>query len=555
LVGTFSGVDPNTGDVLSFVFATGFGDVDNSLFQIAGNELRTSAAFDFERRPVLSIRVRAADQLNAGFERVFTIAVTNVNDAPVLDNSGSPFVVLGVGGRQSDEMRQGVFVLDMLGRGRPIVDQDPGATSGITVTGTDEVFGRFQYFVPSSFDAQPQEGDWVNFGEVSDTNALLLPSLAKIRIVSTLLPHHASGAPFLALGSKLDAGLVYRAWDGTSGTAGGRANASVNGGATAFSSAFETATVYFEARMFRVFNTNAQLNIYTLEAEFNALIANPALVDRSTSAFTGFTVLLSPVPELGTVPLFRLYYGVQFNADGTETDMGYRYLTSNAGEASFLEGLGPVSKRGLRDGAYFRELGVNNGTAILGYIYSTEQSGTFPLTQVYRTDQFDKPTRPGGTREGSPASSNRKQENGDHVYTTNTGFETSLPGTWRIESGRGFVRALAQDPTATSTVPEMAKVVQPTRAAQGDFSFAPIGLAVGEFPQSGLATLDEQALAGLMSIDIGRAETAPVVVPPLEGENESGSGWMVDSETVSVEGLDLQFSGGIVEDLLMEATV
>jgi hypothetical protein len=34
------------------------------------------------------------------------------------------------------------------------------------------------------------------------------------------------------------------------------------------------------------------------------------------------------------------------------------------------------------------------------------------------------------------------QENGDHVYTTNTAFETTKLGTWRIEATSGFVGPL-----------------------------------------------------------------------------------------------------------------
>ncbi len=81
---------------------------------------------------------------------------------------------------------------------------------------------------------------------------------------------------------------------------------------------------------------------------------------------------MSAVPELGTAPLYRLYFGVQFNDDGTETDMGYRYLTANEGEAAILESLGRADKRPSREGAYFREQGVNNGSAILAT--STQRS-------------------------------------------------------------------------------------------------------------------------------------------------------------------------------------
>ena len=101
-------------------------------------------------------------------------------------------------------------------------------------------------------------------------------------------------------------------------------------------------------------------------------------------SFTGFMILMSPIPGVPTNPLYRMYYGTQFNADGTETDMGYRYLTTSEGEAAFLEGLGRADKRAQRDGAYFRELGVNQGTAILGYVYATTQPGTLEMFQTYR---------------------------------------------------------------------------------------------------------------------------------------------------------------------------
>jgi len=38
---------------------------------------------------------------------------------------------------------------------------------------------------------------------------------------------------------------------------------------------------------------------------------------------------MSPIPGVAMNPLYRMYYGTQFNADGTETDMGYRYSRPN----------------------------------------------------------------------------------------------------------------------------------------------------------------------------------------------------------------------------------
>jgi hypothetical protein len=391
--------------------------------------------------------------LSQSVEWTVTVGNPPPNTAPTLDPSGSPYAVLGVGSRQSTEMRQGTLVSEILARGAngtTFTDPDANAQRGIAVTGVDHSLGKFQYTLTTT---NPAETDWTDVdaaGAISDANALLLPATARLRFSTTRIPHHDTAAPFLNLEAKLATGLTFRAWDVTSGTAGGRASAATNGGGTAFSAASETAAVYFEARLFRAFNANAALNVYTLEAEFNALVAQPGIQDRSTAAFSGFTILLSAVPELGTVPLYRLYYGVQFNANGTETDMGYRYLTSNLGEATSLEGLGPADKRPQRAGSYFRELGVNAGSAILGYIYAAQQPGTAQMTQIYRTDIVNKPTRPGGTAEGSTATSNTPQENGDHVYTTNTTFETSRPGTWRIEAARGFVRELTPNPTGAA---------------------------------------------------------------------------------------------------------
>jgi hypothetical protein len=394
--------------------------------------------------------IRVAQQgASTGTYQLMAQVISASNTAPTLNTAGSPYAILGVGARQSTEMRQGTLISDILARGaggNPISDPDAAAKTGIAIIFYDGAFGGFEYTLVTS---NPAESDWTDVlatGVITNDLALLLPPTARLRFKTTLIPHHDTAPIFLPIGSKLDAGLLFRAWDQTTGVAGGRVSTAVNGGSTAFSSAIESAAVYFEARLYRHFNRNASLNVYTLEAEFNALAGGSAFEDRSTAAFTGFTVLLSAVPEVGTVPLYRMYYGVQFNSNGTEVDMGYRYLTSNLGEATFLEGLGPPDKRAARSGTYFRELGVSAGTAILGHIFTTSQPGTQQLVQIYRTDIVQKPTRPPGTVEGSTPTSFTPQENGDHVYTTNTAFETTRPGTWRVESSRGFARPLSANP-------------------------------------------------------------------------------------------------------------
>ncbi len=217
-----------------------------------------------------------------------------------------------------------------------------------------------------------------------------------------------------------------------------------NGGGTAFSAASETATVYFEARLFRVFNANASLNVYTLEAEFNALVAQPASgpLDRR---LCGFTILLSAVRTRHRSPVSPLLRcPVQRQRDRNRHGVPLPHLKCR--RAGHWKALAPPTNVHKRAGAYFREQGVNAGSAILGYIYAAQQTGTAQMTQIYRTDIVNKPTRPGGTAEGSTPTSNTPQENGDHVYTTKHTFETTAPGTWRVESARGFVRELTPTP-------------------------------------------------------------------------------------------------------------
>jgi hypothetical protein len=83
-VGSLTATDPDAGDSFSFALVGGVGAADNALFAIDGDLLRTAAAFDYEARPSYSVRVRATDVGGLWTERVFTISVTDVNEAPEL---------------------------------------------------------------------------------------------------------------------------------------------------------------------------------------------------------------------------------------------------------------------------------------------------------------------------------------------------------------------------------------------------------------------------------------------------------------------------------------
>ena len=83
-VGTLSTADPDSGDTFTYALVGGTGANDNASFNIVGNVLRTSAAFNFEAKSTYTIRVRTTDQGSSSFDRIFNISVVDVNEAPTV---------------------------------------------------------------------------------------------------------------------------------------------------------------------------------------------------------------------------------------------------------------------------------------------------------------------------------------------------------------------------------------------------------------------------------------------------------------------------------------
>ncbi len=77
-VGTFATADPNAGDTFTYSLVSGSGSTDNASFNISGNSLRATSAFDYEARSSYSVRVRSTDQGGLYTEKAFTITVTDV---------------------------------------------------------------------------------------------------------------------------------------------------------------------------------------------------------------------------------------------------------------------------------------------------------------------------------------------------------------------------------------------------------------------------------------------------------------------------------------------
>lgn len=107
--------------------------------------------------------------------------------------------------------------------GSSITDADANAREGIAVYAADTANGQWQYSLNNGL-------TWSSLGTISTTAARLLRSTDLLRFVPN--------STFSGLAS-----LSYRAWDQTSGAAGGTANLSSTGGNTAYSTATDNASV------------------------------------------------------------------------------------------------------------------------------------------------------------------------------------------------------------------------------------------------------------------------------------------------------------------------
>jgi hypothetical protein len=145
-----------------------------------------------------------------------SIIVTSVNDAPVLTGANDLASIT-----EDDTANTGNLVSSLISGF--VTDVDTGALSGIAITSTASGNGTWQYQLSGT-------NTWTGVGAVVDTNALLLRSNDRLR----LLPDTLNGTT---------ASATFRAWDQATGTAGTKANASLSGGSTAFSNSAATAHI------------------------------------------------------------------------------------------------------------------------------------------------------------------------------------------------------------------------------------------------------------------------------------------------------------------------
>ncbi|MCY2994596.1 MAG: Ig-like domain-containing protein [Planctomycetota bacterium] len=170
----------------------------------------------------------ASDGTADSNEATVTITITGQNDAPVLDNSGSPTLDPI---DANDLYNLGTPVASIVGAA--ITDADAGALQGMAVTGLTlgGTGGTWQFSTNNGV-------SWIAFDAVSDTKATELFSDAVTRI--RLVPNRSS------VGT---ATISYRAWDRTdqsaqNGKTGVNISTTGTGGITPFSVDIERASVF-----------------------------------------------------------------------------------------------------------------------------------------------------------------------------------------------------------------------------------------------------------------------------------------------------------------------
>ncbi len=231
-VGTFSVMDPEPGDAIRLSLVGGDGDADNGWFTIVGNHLQTAAILSYESKSSYNIRVRALDSGDLSVDRVFTITITNVNDAPVLDIARTP-ALDPVGIRAEAAVGAvGTPISSLVDIGGPlsnVTDDDGGAVAGLAIVSAvaDTNYGAWCFTTNGGT-------TWTNLVAPSESNALLLSAAAGNRVY--FQPH----TNFIGT---VPAALAFRAWDQTSGSNGGSADTTSNGWTTAFSADMVTADV------------------------------------------------------------------------------------------------------------------------------------------------------------------------------------------------------------------------------------------------------------------------------------------------------------------------
>jgi hypothetical protein len=207
---------------------------------------------------------------NEVIESVPSPAVSDVNDAPVLDASASPALTTideNTPSPTSGSTAGSTLVSALVSLGGNVSDIDTNALTGIAITAVNLGGGTLRYSTDGGT-------SWSDVGAVSNTSALLLKADA-----NTLL-HFTPPANYI--GSLADV-MTFKAWDQTSGSAGSKVDTTTG---SAFSSASDTVSVNVRDKNAPAIDLDAG-NPDSLNHSFNAPLADTIYsIDNASSAQT-----------------------------------------------------------------------------------------------------------------------------------------------------------------------------------------------------------------------------------------------------------------------------
>jgi hypothetical protein len=251
----------------------------------SGNTLTINPTADLEGNTSYHILIDAgaiedfATPANAfaGISNATTWNFSTINHAPVLDDSGI-FTLTLIDEDVTNSSGNTVIQIIASAGGDRITDIDANAQEGIAIIDADQSNGTWQYSLNSGV-------TWIGFGIPSVSAALLLPTNAKVRFVPN--PNFHGTANF-----------TFRAWDRTTGVAGGTADISLPtsyGGSTAFSVNTAVASIKVNARPTITPIANQVTNEDTPTSPINFTIGDPDnLVSSLTLTVTSSNSTLVP---------------------------------------------------------------------------------------------------------------------------------------------------------------------------------------------------------------------------------------------------------------------
>ncbi len=301
-----------------------------------------------------------------------TLTVTSVNDAPVLTPSGARTLTAI---NEDPIANPGNSVASVVGG--TITDVDNGAQQGIAVFGVDNTLGSWQFSTNGGT-------TFTNFGTPSANAARLLRSQDVVRFVPT--------ANFFGTAT-----LQYRAWDQTSGAFGNTVAISTTGGASAFSTASDTATITSERGVVIIDGTPAgddyvlqpngtdtevllnNVVIFALPSSLiesltiNGLDGNDTLIIRETA--DGLPTIGGTLPVGKDNPHIPNAPSIRFNGGSGNDALRYEFISNGVNQTYAIgDGVGGGSGLGTSEGEILTVAG--NAT---NHIYFT---GLEPISVV-----------------------------------------------------------------------------------------------------------------------------------------------------------------------------